>query len=219
MMKSTLLNFCLILFVLSFQLFFHVGESTINANNNNSAETDIVTVDLAALNRQKVGSFSYPHRHYSGYLESINGIRLHYWYFESQSNTPEKDPFALWLNGGPGCSSLLGALSELGPIRLYRNGSLGVNPYAWNQHVNLLFLESPVGVGFSYREDDGQSNITLNDNTTAEINFAALKSFYQKFPHLTDNQFYILGESYAGIYIPTLSMLVLEHKFPKNFKG
>ncbi len=90
---------------------------------------------------------------------------------------------------------MLGALSELGPIRLSRNGSLSLNPYAWNQKANVLFLESPAGVGFSYKAD---GHYDQNDSSTAQLNFDALHSFYKKFPHFAENEFYVTGESYAG---------------------
>ena len=112
---------------------------------------------------------------------------------------------------------MLGALTELGPIRLNGDGSLSANPYGWNLHANVLFLESPAGVGFSYKTDS--SNYRTDDHASAQLNFEALHSFYRKFPYLTENNFYITGESYAGVYIPMLSMLALEHRFPKNFKG
>lgn len=117
-----------------------------------------------------------------------------------------------------GCSSLFGELIELGPL-LYdiENEKLKPNPYAWNKKVNLLFLESPSGVGFTYRP--GQTDFSTDDDETAHLNFGALESFFQKFPHLSSNDFYLTGESYAGFYIPTLSMLALDKKFPENFKG
>ena len=113
-------------------------------------------------------NFKIPYSHYSGYLESVNQTQLHYWFFESQSPTPEKDPVALWLNGGPGCSSLLGAFTELGPIRMNANGSLTPNPFSWTQRANIIFLESPAGTGFSYRP-----NTTFyrnNDEQTVQVN-------------------------------------------------
>ena len=107
--------------------------------------------------------------HYSGYLESINKNQLHYWFFESQSPTPEKDPVALWLNGGPGCSSLIGAFTELGPIRMNANGSLTPNPFSWTQRANVLFLETPAGAGFSYRPGATLPYRT-NDDETVQVN-------------------------------------------------
>ena len=154
-------------------------------------------------------------RHYSGYLSALNGSFLHYWFFESQ-NDPAKDPVVLWLNGGPGCSSMLGALTENGPISLKRNGSVQLNPFGWNQKANMIYLEAPPGVGFSYNLN---GKYDTGDNQTAENNFAALKSFFEKFPHLKNNEFFISGESYGGIYIPTLAIRVVKNKFPKNFKG
>jgi len=164
-------------------------------------------------------NFTLNYRHYSGYLGSIKDTRVHYWFFESQSGPHNAtDPVVVWLNGGPGCSSLFGETIELGPIQYNETtGAIQPNPYAWNKKVNLLFLESPSGVGFTYRP--GQTNLATDDDETAQVNFGALQSFFAKFPHLTANDFYITGESYAGFYIPTLSMVVLDEKFPENFRG
>ena len=79
---------------------------------------------------------------YSGYLNgSVDGnIQLHYWLVESQSN-PGKDPLVLWLNGGPGCSSLDGFLEEHGPFLVDDSGTtLHHNPYSWNKIANMLYL-------------------------------------------------------------------------------
>lgn len=159
-------------------------------------------------------SFKPKFRHYSGYLETVNQTYLHYWFFESQNST--NDPVVLWLNGGPGCSSVLGSLTEQGPINIKPDGRLVENAYAWNLRANMIFLESPAGVGFSYKADN---NFKTGDSQTAISNYAALKSFFVKFPHLALNDFYIAGESYGGIYVPTLSVHVFEGKYPKNFKG
>lgn len=128
-------------------------------------------------------------RHYSGYLESTNKSQVHYWFFESQGN-PSKDPVVLWLTGGPGCSSLLATMTEQGPIQMQTNGSLTPNPSTWNLNTNFLYLESPSGVGWSYNAD---KQYKTDDRQTAELNFEALKSFFKKFPHLKQNDFYITG--------------------------
>ena len=154
-------------------------------------------------------------KHYSGYLKSLNGSQLYYWFFESQ-NDPANDPVVLWLNGGPGCSSLLGALTENGPFLYNMSETLHLNPYAWNMKTNVLYLESPPGVGYSYNTEN---DYEANDDKTAQLNFEALKSFYQKFPQYNNNSFYITGESYAGIYIPTLAKLLIDNRFPVQFRA
>ncbi|CAL9099630.1 unnamed protein product [Musa acuminata var. zebrina] len=119
-------------------------------------------------------------------------------------------PLVLWLNGGPGCSSLAyGAMEELGPFRVKSDGkTLERNPYAWNEVANVLFLESPAGVGFSY------SNTTTDydqsgDKRTAEDTFTFLLNWLERFPHYKNRKFFIAGESYAGHYVPQLASLIL----------
>ncbi|XP_071508716.1 lysosomal protective protein-like [Diadema antillarum] len=143
---------------------------------------------------------------YSGYLNATGDKKLHYWFVESQSQ-PATDPLILWLNGGPGCSSLDGFLSELGPFHVNNDGAtLYVNEYSWNKQANVIFLESPAGVGFSYSPS---MDIATNDDKVAQDNYIALQDFFLKFPEYVNNSFYLAGESYAGVYIPTLAMLVV----------
>uniref|UniRef100_A0A646QCJ4 Carboxypeptidase n=1 Tax=Hemiscolopendra marginata TaxID=943146 RepID=A0A646QCJ4_9MYRI len=153
---------------------------------------------------------------YSGYLNATNGRLLHYWFVESERD-PSNDPLLLWLNGGPGCSSLDGLLTEHGPFRVAEQGkSLSFNPYSWNKLTNVVYLEAPAGVGFSYSLD---KNYKTNDDQVSLDNYVALQSFFKKFPQFTKNEFYITGESYGGIYVPTLSVRVLQGSAPINFKG
>lgn len=145
-------------------------------------------------------------RQYSGYLAAdTKGKKfVHYWFVESQ-NDPAKDPVLLWLNGGPGCSSMEGLFAELGPFEIKADGqSLKLRETSWNKLANVLFLESPTGVGFSY--DTKLINVHTDDST-AEENHLALKSFFTKFPQYKNNALYLSGESYAGVYLPTLGVL------------
>lgn len=116
-------------------------------------------------------------------------------------NLQEDDPVVLWLNGGPGCSSLMGMVGENGPF-MFEHGktSMKANNYTWNQNAHMLYLESPGGVGFSKAKLQ-----VYNDTTTAQENYLALVRFFEKYASLKDNDFYIAGESYAGIYIPRLA--------------
>ncbi|KAH9514720.1 hypothetical protein Btru_023384 [Bulinus truncatus] len=89
------------------------------------------------------------------------------------------------------------------------------HPFAWNKLANMIYLEAPAGVGFSYSED---KNYTTNDNETTESNYLALQDFFRKFPEFSKNDFYITGESYGGFYVPTLVSRVLDDP-TINLKG
>ena len=160
-------------------------------------------------------------RQYSGYLDGGKGKRLFYWYVESQKNATE-DPVVLWLNGGPGCSSFTGLFTENGPFRVTANGTtLNLDPYSWNAIANVLYLESPINVGFSYNTTRLAKSDIYNDIATVDAKYNALIDFFKKFPNLKKHKFYITGESYAGIYIPLLTRQILEHSQENgfNFQG
>ncbi|KAF8727103.1 hypothetical protein HU200_019609 [Digitaria exilis] len=158
---------------------------------------------------------------FSGYVtvNERHGRALFYWFFEAQT-TPEEKPLLLWLNGGPGCSSIgYGAVSELGPLTVVRQGAaLKFNEYAWNKEANLLFLESPVGVGFSYTNTSSDLD-SLNDDFVAEDAYSFLVNWLERFPEYKDREFYISGESYAGHYVPQLAELVYERNKKKKEKS
>ncbi|XP_056614995.1 cathepsin A-like [Triplophysa dalaica] len=162
-------------------------------------------------------SFKPTYRQWSGYLKASSGKFLHYWFVTSQRD-PIRDPVVLWLNGGPGCSSLDGFLSENGPFHVNDDGTtLYENEFSWNKIANVLYLESPAGVGYSYSDDQ---KYATNDDEVADNNYLALQSFFAKFPNFTKNEFYIFGESYGGIYAPTLSLRVATGgQLKVNFKG
>ncbi|XP_053309046.1 lysosomal protective protein [Spea bombifrons] len=152
---------------------------------------------------------------YSGYLTVPGNKHLHYWFVESQKD-PGSNPVVLWLNGGPGCSSLDGLLTEHGPFLIQPDGvSLEYNPYSWNKIANVLYLEAPVGVGFSYSDD---KSYQTNDTEVAHLNYLALKEFFRLFPEFSQNDFFITGESYGGVYVPSLAVEVSQDP-AINLKG
>lgn len=153
-------------------------------------------------------------RQYSGYVTvDAKAGRALFYYFAEATRDPSRKPLVLWLNGGPGCSSLgYGAMTELGPFRVNPDGrTLSHNPYAWNQAANVLFLESPAGVGFSYTNTTSDYTQT-GDKLTAEESYAFLVNWFNRFPQYKFRKFYIAGESYAGYYIPELASKILQHK-------
>lgn len=151
-------------------------------------------------------------KQWSGYLDVASGKHLFFWMFESR-NDPKNDPVVLWLNGGPGCSSLTGLFFELGPARIDRNLRLVHNPYSWNNNATVIFLDQPVNTGFSYT-DGGDS---VSDTVTASKDtYAFLNLFFQQFPEYSHLPFHIAGESYAGHYIPVFANEILSHP-DRNF--
>ncbi|KAI6692889.1 hypothetical protein NL676_020599 [Syzygium grande] len=159
--------------------------------------------------------------HFSGYItvNEAHGRALFYWFFEAQTQ-PSQRPLVLWLNGGPGCSSIgYGAAVELGPLRVNTNGTdLLYNEFAWNQEANLLFVESPVGVGFSYTNTSSDLSM-IDDAFVAEDAYSFLVNWLQKFPQFETHDFFLAGESYAGHYVPQLAELIYDrNKDTANYK-
>jgi len=132
------------------------------------------------------------------------------------------------LNGGPGSSSLIGFFTENGPF-MVNDDSFGPggnntvptlfrNPWAWSRIASVLYLESPAGVGFSYCDEE--ADCFFDDWKTASDNHDALIQFFTEFPEFSTQPFYITGESYAGIYIPTLVLSIMNDTANKiNLQG
>uniref|UniRef100_A0AC34RM70 Carboxypeptidase n=1 Tax=Panagrolaimus sp. JU765 TaxID=591449 RepID=A0AC34RM70_9BILA len=162
-------------------------------------------------------NFDINFKHYSGFLNASETRVLHYWFVESQ-NDPEKDPLMFWFNGGPGCSSLLGLLTELGPYFVNDDGvTLRKNPNSWNKFASIVFLESPYGVGYSYKT--GEEDTSSSDDISAKENYAAIQHFFKLHPKFQNHPTYIFGESYAGIYVPMLALEIIEGSTPINLQG
>lgn len=141
---------------------------------------------------------------FSGYIDIPNtGKHLHYWMQTVQNADPSTAPLVFWTNGGPGCSGLLGAMTEQGAFRPTSDLKLALNDYAWNKVANMVFIEAPVGVGYSYSEND--DDYTIGDEQTAQDNYDLIQGFLLKFPELNKNDIYITSESYGGHYMPTLA--------------
>ncbi|PUU79125.1 Alpha/Beta hydrolase protein [Tuber borchii] len=146
-------------------------------------------------------------KQYSGYLDVEDDDKhFFFWFFESR-NDPKNDPVVLWLNGGPGCSSLTGLFMELGPASINAKIHTVDNPYSWNSNASVIFLDQPVNVGYSY-----SSNAVSSTHAAGKDVYAFLTMFFDKFPEYAKQDFHIAGESYAGHYIPQFAAEILSHK-------
>lgn len=142
-------------------------------------------------------------------------------YAAYEGEATEDTPVVLWLNGGPGSSSMLGWLQEHGPLLINATGGLFENPYRWTKLAHVLAVESPAGVGYSYCKASNTGGSCHNtDKSTAAAARAAMQDFFAtKFPELDKNPFYITGESYAGVYVPTLTKEILDNAPEINMQG
>jgi len=137
--------------------------------------------------------------------------RLWFWFFPSE-NPKAKKEITIWLNGGPGCSSLDGLFQENGPF-IWQSGTYAPvpNPYSWVNLTNMIWIDQPVSTGFS------PGNATLNDETDVATQFMGFwKNFIDTFS-MQGYKVYITGESYAGQYIPYIASAMLDTKDHKYF--
>ncbi|KAL4317838.1 hypothetical protein GQ457_18G025460 [Hibiscus cannabinus] len=157
-------------------------------------------------------------KQYSGYIvtDAKHGRALFYYFVEVDAADPLLHPLTLWFNGGPGCSSLgFGAFMEHGPFQPGEDGNLVKNQYSWNLESNILYVESPIGVGFSY-SNTSSDYIDVNDTFTAEENLKFLVNWFKEFPQYRNSDLFLTGESYAGHYVPQLAALVLDYNKRSN---
>lgn len=157
-------------------------------------------------------------KQYAGYIsvDKSTGRSLFY-YFTEAVNNPSSKPLILWLNGGPGCSSLgVGAMVEIGPFGVKSDGkSLYARQFSWNKVANVLYVESPAGVGFSYSNATSDYELS-GDTRTAQDAYNFLLNWFARFPQYRAKDFYIIGESYAGFYIPELADVIFKKNMDKK---
>ncbi|KAJ7721945.1 Alpha/Beta hydrolase protein [Mycena maculata] len=164
-------------------------------------------------------------KQYSGYFNVAKDKHMFFWwvhdssghmrryqtqnfigrFFESRSS-PSTDPLVLWLNGGPGDSSAVGLLFELGPCSIASEGRKTIsNPHGWTNHANIIFLDQPADVGFSYA-DPGAS--VKGCAEAAQDVYFFLQLFFEQFPEYAKLPFHVAGESFGGIYGPQIASVI-----------
>ena len=136
---------------------------------------------------------------------------IFYWMFQSRS-APETDPLVLWLTGGPGCASEVALFYENGPYQFSEDSTLKTNQYSWNQVSNLLYVDQPIGTGFS----KGGIHDARSETEVAEDMAQMLRGFLEQNPEFEGRDFYITGESYAGHYVPAISYYLVNNATDVN---
>ncbi|XP_052109762.1 serine carboxypeptidase-like 18 isoform X5 [Arachis duranensis] len=139
----------------------------------------------------------------------MESVQLFYWFVESERN-PEEDPLLLWLTGGPGCSGFSGLVFEVGPLMFDYAKSRGsgtlptlkLNPFSWTKVASMIFIDAPVGTGFSYATNPESYGVT--DTLAAAHNYQFLRKWLLSNPKFQKNPLYIAGDSYSGIILPIL---------------
>ncbi|KAK4484969.1 hypothetical protein RD792_007575 [Penstemon davidsonii] len=136
-------------------------------------------------------------------------VQMFYYFVESERD-PDTDPLLLWLTGGPGCSGFSGLVYEIGPLAFDLSSfdwslpSLVLNPYSWTKVANIIFIDSPVGTGFSYANT--AEGYVSSDTKAAKDNYLFLRKWLLNHPRFLKNQLYVAGDSYGGKIVPMVTL-------------
>lgn len=162
-------------------------------------------------------------RSHSGYItvNKTTGSNLFFWYFPCRNESMENPPLMLWLQGGPGWPSVYGMFKENGPYLLGWDAEnerpyLLPNKFSWSDSHHMLYIDSPVGTGFSFTE--AEAGYATSDEKVAVDLVEALRQFMLLFPTLSKGQsaevtrVYAFGESYGGSYVVSLAHKYLAYK-------
>ncbi|KAJ9451400.1 Serine carboxypeptidase-like 21 [Diplonema papillatum] len=164
---------------------------------------------------------------WSGYIEhaGVGGdvLHTHYWMVQNANKSSTAHTIA-WQNGGPGSSGLIGLLTENGPVTLNDDSfnteaynksgvpSVFVNPHSWHTEGNMVYIDHPSPTGFSYCA----GVCAWNDSSQAVALYNFYVAFFEAFPELASNDFFITGESYAGVMVPMGALEILKAKNAGN---
>ena len=156
----------------------------------------------------------WPHTSFSAFFttQRATGNNMFFWYFPAQCGATCADaPLIIWLQGGPGGSSLFGLFSEMGPFDASANLNLVPRKASWNTKYAMLFIDNPVGAGFSFTETDA-GYCKDSKGCVASNLYSLLQQFYVVFPEMAKVQLFITGESYGmlpAVELCTLAMPLL----------
>lgn len=129
---------------------------------------------------------------------------LFFWHFQNK-HIANKQRTVIWLNGGPGCSSMDGALMEIGPYRLKDDKTLVYNDGSWNEFANIMFVDNPVGTGFSYVDTNSYVH-ELDEMANQFVTF--LEKWFALFPEYEHDDVSILSFSLSSCLTVRLAALL-----------
>ncbi|CAL4944179.1 unnamed protein product [Urochloa decumbens] len=165
----------------------------------------------------------------TGYVgvDEATGAELFYYFVESERR-PSTDPVIMWHSGGPRCSALSALTVQIGPVKFVERRYDGTvprlvrNPYSLTQVASILFVDSPVGTGFSYARDP--KGYDLGDISASAQVLTFLRKWFDDHPRYLSNPFYVGGDSYAGKTTPLIAQYISdgieEMQYPLiNLKG
>lgn len=160
---------------------------------------------------------------YSGYI-TVNpqyNSNLFFWFVPSLSD-PDNAPVIVWMQGGPGTTSMLGFFAENGPYILSPDGEeIRYREINWATRYSMLYVDQPVGTGFSFTENE--AGYARNQTDVGRDMLEFLQQFFTLFEELAENGLYLSGESYAGKYVPTVGATLHQNadtmRVKINFKG
>ncbi|KAL1768238.1 putative serine carboxypeptidase CPVL isoform X1, partial [Sigmodon hispidus] len=154
---------------------------------------------------------------YAGYI-TVNktfNSNLFFWFFPARVQ-PEDAPVVLWLQGGPGGSSMFGLFVEHGPYVITKNMTVYDRDFPWTTTLSMLYIDNPVGTGFSFTENI--RGYAISEDDIAQDLYSALIQFFKLFPQYAKNDFYVTGESYAGKYVPAIAHYIHSINPVRDFK-
>ncbi|XP_059203715.1 retinoid-inducible serine carboxypeptidase [Centropristis striata] len=154
------------------------------------------------------------------YVDVRDGAHMFWWLYYADSQTAQYTdlPLIMWLQGGPGGSgSGFGNFEEIGPL----DKDLKPRKTSWVQAASVLFVDNPVGTGFSYT--DRPDSYATNVATVASDMLVLLQDFFNKAPEFQSVPFYIFSESYGGKMAAAISLelhkAIGQGKVKCNFAG
>lgn len=135
--------------------------------------------------------------HIGGYIDLPNTKdgHLFYMYFENRYKDPNA-PLLFWTNGGPGCSSMFGLFEENGPYVIQEDLTLCWNDYGWDIGHNIIFVDQPLGTGYSYT-GSSKDEVMDEESLASDILYFFLE-FFELHPELSSKELFLTGESFAG---------------------